>query len=387
MDIHEYQAKQLLRSFGIQSPASVLVRHSSEVEEACHQLGSGPWVIKAQIYAGGRAKSGGIRFAETIDEAKQYTEEILSKSLITTHTGLLTKKVEKLLIEPKINFDQEYFVAVTLDRRNGRVIMLASKEGGDALQKAIEEKADSIIRVSLDPATGYTDALGRKLAYGLGLKNGQVDQACTFFKGLYQLYVEKDCLNLEINPFVITPDLGFLALDAKFCFDDSAIFRQPDLTQFLSDSADIICNDTRCGFSYLELAGNIGTFVNGAGLSMATFDALKRAGGEPANFIDINGNATEEAVERAFSYLLCNNKVKAILVNIFGGIMKCDIIAGGILHAMAKNPRPVHLVVRMEGTHVALGKKMLKESGIRYSIASDLQEGCEKVMSFVAGDK
>lgn len=387
MDVHEYQAKQMLRSYGIQSPPGVLVRQANEVEAACATLGGEAWVVKAQIYAGGRAKSGGIRFASTVEETKQYSEEILSKSLITTYSGLLTKKVEKLLIEPKVSFDREYFVAITIDRRNGRVVMLASREGGGALQSVIDELPESIVKVSFDPATGYTDSLGRKLAFGLGLKNGQVEKACTFFKGLYQLYTDKDCLTLEINPFIISNNNEFLVLDAKLCFDDNALFRQPELSQFLKESDDILCRDARAGFSYLELTGNIGIFVNGAGLSLATYDAIRRSGGEPANFIDINGNATVDAVERAFSYLLLNPKVKAILINIFGGIMKCDIIAGGMIAAMQKNPKNLPLIVRMEGTHVALGKKMLKESGLQYTLVHDLQEACEKIAALHLGDR
>lgn len=386
MDIHEYQAKQLLSSYGIQTLPNVVARSADEAVSGCEKVGPGPWVVKAQIYAGGRAKSGGIRFTDSLDEVREFTSEILSKSLITTYNGLLTKKVEKVLVEPKIEFDQEYFVAITLDRRLGRVVMIASKEGGGSLDAAAEEHPESIVRVSIDPATGFSPSLGRKLAYGLGLKNGQVAVACDFFHNLYRLYSEKDCLNLEINPFIIKEG-QFIALDAKFCFDDNALYRQPELKNFLQDSADIVCDDVRRGFTYLELSGNVGLFVNGAGLALATYDAIKRAGGEPANFIDINGNANESAVETAFSYLLANSKVKVILINIFGGIMKCDIIASGMIQAIQKNPRPVQLIVRLEGTHVALGKKMLKESGITYTLAQDLQDACDKAMSHIQGEK
>lgn len=387
MDVHEYQAKQMLSSYGIQILPNVVARSAEEAVQGCQQLGSGPWVIKAQIYAGGRAKSGGIRFTDSLDEVHEFTGEILSKSLITTYSGILTKKVEKVLIEPKVSFEREYFVAITLDRRNGRVVMIASREGGGSLDTVVEERPESVVRASFDPATGYSPALGRKLAYGLGLKNGQVEAACNFFSSLYRLYTEKDCLNLEINPFIITADNSFVALDAKFCFDDSALFRQPDLHQFLTDSSDIICDDVRRGYTYLELAGNIGLFVNGAGLSLATYDAIKRADGEPANFIDINGNANEAAVEKAFMHLLDNSKVKVILVNIFGGIMKCDIIASGMIQAIQQTGRKVPLVVRMEGTHVALGKKILKESGISYTLAQDLQDACDKAVALAQGDK
>ncbi len=381
MNIHEYQAKELLRSYGVQTLQGYVASTPEDAVTAASKLEeSTSWVVKAQICSGGRAKSGGVRFAESLDEVRECASDILNKSLITTQNGLHTKKVEKLLIEPQIKFDHEYFVAISLDRRIGRVVMLASDQGGELLDDVIENSPDRIVRAVIDPAVGYTNSLGRKLAYGLGFKNGQVEKACEFFGNLYQLYVEKDCLNLEINPFIANENKDLVALDAKILVDENALFRQEQILHYIDDAPDIVDADVVKGYSYLELDGNIGVFCNGAGLAMATIDALERMGESAANFIDLNGNATQHSVEKAFTTLLNNDKVKVIIVNIFGGIMKCDIVASGVISAMNGHERKLPLIVRMDGTHVALGKKLLKDSEIEFIIANDLQEVAEKAL-------
>lgn len=389
MNVHEYQAKELMRNMGLKVLGGQVAKTVDEAVEGAKKLGGNIWVVKAQIHAGGRGKAGGVKLAKSLDEVKLHAEDILGKTLVTHQTGPEGKKVLTLLIEEGCEIEHEYYAGVVLDRGTGKVTMMASSEGGVEIEKVAEETPEKIIKVAVDPAAGFTPFVGRKLAYGIGIKDAnEVKEASKFFKGLYDLYMKYDCSVAEINPLVKTKQGNFIALDAKLNFDDNALFRHPEVAAMMdpTEESEKELEAKEFGLSYISLDGNIGCLVNGAGLAMGTMDIIKLHGGEPANFLDVGGGATKEAVQKAFSIILSDSNVKAILVNIFGGIMKCDIIADGVVAAAKELGIKVPLVVRLEGTNVALGKKILSESGLKIIAADDLGDAAAKVVTAAKGE-
>ncbi len=387
MNVHEYQAKELMRKFGIKVLGGQVAKSVDEAVEAAKKLGGKVWVVKAQIHAGGRGKAGGVKVAKSLDEVKKYPSDILGKTLVTFQTGPQGKKVHTLLIEEGCDIDHEYYVGLVLDRATGKVTFMASSEGGVEIEKVAHENPEKIIKVAVDPATGFSPYMGRKMAYAIGMKGDQVKEAAKFFEGLYNLYMKCDCTIAEINPLVSTKKGEVLALDAKLNFDENALFRHPEIMEYrdLTEESPLEIEASKFGLSYISLDGNIGCLVNGAGLAMGTMDIIKLHGGMPANFLDVGGGATKEAVEKAFSIILTDKNVRAILVNIFGGIMKCDIIAEGVVAAAKSLGIKVPLVVRLEGTNVALGKKILNDSGLAITAADDLGDAAKKVVAASKG--
>ena len=387
MNVHEYQAKELMRKFGIKVLNGQVAKSVDEAVEGAKKLGGNIWVVKAQIHAGGRGKAGGVKLAKSMDDVKKYASEILGATLVTHQTGPEGKKVNTLLIEEGCNIDKEFYLGLVLDRNNSKVTFMASREGGVEIEEVAHRNPEAIVKVSVDPSTGYQPYIGRVLSGALGLDANQSKEADKFFKGLYTLYTESDCTIAEINPLVLTKEGAIIALDAKLNFDENALFRHPDIAAYrdLTEESEKEVEASKHGLSYIELDGNIGCLVNGAGLAMATLDIIKLHGGNAANFLDVGGGATKEAVEQAFRIILSDPNVKAILVNIFGGIMKCDIIAEGVIAAAHAVKLSVPLVVRLEGTNVELGKKILNESGLAITAASDLGDAAKKVVAAAKG--
>jgi succinyl-CoA synthetase beta subunit len=387
MNVHEYQAKELMRKFGIKVLNGQVAKSVDEAVEGAKKLGGNIWVVKAQIHAGGRGKAGGVKLAKSMDDVKKYASEILGATLVTHQTGPEGKKVNTLLIEEGCNIDKEFYLGLVLDRNNSKVTFMASREGGVEIEEVAHRNPEAIVKVSVDPSTGYQPYIGRVLSGALGLDANQAREADKFFKGLYTLYTESDCTIAEINPLVLTKEGAIIALDAKLNFDENALFRHPDIAAYrdLTEESEKEVEASKHGLSYIELDGNIGCLVNGAGLAMATLDIIKLHGGNAANFLDVGGGATKEAVEQAFRIILSDPNVKAILVNIFGGIMKCDIIAEGVIAAAHAVKLSVPLVVRLEGTNVELGKKILNESGLAITAASDLGDAAKKVVAAAKG--
>ncbi|HLW57528.1 MAG TPA: ADP-forming succinate--CoA ligase subunit beta [Bacteriovoracaceae bacterium] len=387
MNVHEYQAKELMRKYDIAVLNGGVADTPAEAVEVAKKLGGDVWVVKAQIHAGGRGKGGGVKLARSIEEVEQHAKDILGMQLVTHQTGPEGKKVLKVLIEQGCAIEHEYYVGIVLDRAVGKPAFMVSTEGGMDIETVAHETPEKIIKAYIDPATGFTPAHGRKLGYALGLKGETLKKAMKFFEGLYKLYMEKDCSIAEINPLVTTKDGDVLALDAKLNFDDNALFRHPDIEALrdITEESEQELEAGKYGLSYISLDGNIGCLVNGAGLAMATLDILKLYDGSPANFLDVGGGATKETVQKAFSIILEDKNVKAILVNIFGGIMKCDIIANGVVDAAKELGVNVPLVVRLEGTNVALGKKILAESGLKITSADDLADAAQKAVAAAKG--
>ncbi|MAX66407.1 MAG: ADP-forming succinate--CoA ligase subunit beta [Bacteriovoracaceae bacterium] len=388
MNVHEYQAKDLMRQMNISVLNGGTAKSGDEAVEVAKKLGGNIWVVKAQIHAGGRGKGGGVKLAKSLDEVKKYGDEIMGMNLVTHQTGPEGKQVNTILIEEGCDIDHEYYVGIVLDRDTSKITMMASEEGGVEIEKVAEETPEKIIKVGIEPAVGYTASVGRKLGYGIGLKGDTLKKAMKFFEGLYNLYVQKDCSIAEINPLVTTKSGDVIALDAKLNFDANALYRQPEV-EALRDETEESAQELEAGkygLSYISLDGNIGCLVNGAGLAMGTLDIIKIYGGEPANFLDVGGGATKETVQKAFEIILEDQNVKAILVNIFGGIMKCDIIAEGVVGAAKELSLKVPLVVRLEGTNVNLGKKILSESGLAITPADDLADAAKKVVEAAKGN-
>ncbi len=389
MNVHEYQAKELMRNFGIATLKGKMATSVDDAVKAAEELGGNLWVVKAQIHAGGRGKAGGVKIAKSLDEVREHATNILGATLITHQTGPEGKQVNRLFIEEGCDIDHEYYAGLVLDRATGKITFMASVEGGVEIEKVAEETPEKIIKVSVDPAAGFTPFIGRKLAYGIGMKDkDMVKKASKFFKGLYDLYVESDCTIAEINPLVTTKSGDVIALDAKLNFDGNALFRHPDILEMRDETEEsaLELEAAEFGLSYISLDGSIGCLVNGAGLAMGTMDIIKLEGGSPANFLDVGGSATKEAVEKAFSIILSDSNVKAILVNIFGGIMKCDIIAEGVVAAAASLELKVPLIVRLEGTNVNLGKKILSESTLDIIAAEDLGDAAKKAVAAAKGE-
>ncbi len=385
MKIHEYQGKEILRKFGVPVPRGIPVFSVDEAVKAAEQLGGPVWVVKAQIHAGGRGKGGGVKVAKSLAEVKEKASQILGMQLVTHQTGPAGQKVRRLLIEDGADIRKEYYVAAVTDRGTQRVAMMASSEGGMDIEEVAHSTPEKIIKVFVDPATGLTDAQAGELANGIGVPPASQPQAVDVLKKLYATYMETDASLAEINPLILEGTGGIKALDAKFNFDANALFRHPEITAYRDldeeDPAEI--EASKFDLAYIQLDGNIGCLVNGAGLAMATMDTIKLFGGEPANVLDVGGGATAEKVTEAFKIMLKNPNLKAILVNIFGGIMRCDVIAEGVVAACKAVSLSVPLVVRMKGTNEELGKKILAESGLPIISADTMAEAATKVVAAV----
>ncbi|WP_027954192.1 MULTISPECIES: ADP-forming succinate--CoA ligase subunit beta [Halobacillus] len=385
MNIHEYQGKQIMRDFGVSVPNGYVAYTVDEAVEAAEKLGSSVTVVKAQIHAGGRGKAGGVKIAKNLDEVRTYADEILGSTLVTHQTGPEGKEVKRLLIEEGCDIQSEYYVGLVLDRATSRVTMMASEEGGTEIEEVASETPEKIFKEVIDPVTGLTPFQARRLAFNINIPKEAVGKAVKFMLGLYDVFVKKDCSVAEINPLVTTGDGDVLALDTKLNFDDNALFRQKDIMELrdLDEEDPKEVEASKYDLSYIALDGNIGCMVNGAGLAMATMDTIKHYSGDPANFLDVGGGATTEKVTEAFKIILSDDNVKGIFVNIFGGIMKCDVIAEGVVEATKQIGLTLPLVVRLEGTNVEDGKKILDESGLNITSADSMAEGAQKIVELV----
>ncbi|MBH0229258.1 ADP-forming succinate--CoA ligase subunit beta [Halobacillus yeomjeoni] len=385
MNIHEYQGKQIMRDFGVSVPNGHVAYTVDEAVEAAKKLGSDVTVVKAQIHAGGRGKAGGVKIAKNLDEVRTYADEILGKTLVTHQTGPEGKEVKRLLIEEGCDIQSEYYVGLVLDRATSRVTMMASEEGGTEIEEVAAETPEKIFKEVIDPVTGLTPFQARRLAFNINIPKEAVGKAVKFMLGLYDVFVKKDCSVAEINPLVTTGDGDVLALDSKLNFDDNALYRQKDIMELrdLEEEDPKEVEASKYDLSYIALDGNIGCMVNGAGLAMATMDTIKHYNGDPANFLDVGGGATAEKVTEAFKIILSDDNVKGIFVNIFGGIMKCDVIAEGVVEATKQIGLTLPLVVRLEGTNVDAGKKILEESGLNITSADSMAEGAQKIVELV----
>jgi len=385
MKIHEYQAKELLRAHGVPVPRGYAAFTVLEAVEAAQKLGGSVWVVKAQIHAGGRGKGGGVKLARSLDEVKTLATQILGMQLITHQTGPEGQKVRRLLVEEGADIKKEYYVAALTDRASQKVAIMASSEGGMDIEEVAHATPEKILKVFVDPLVGLSDAQALELASGIGIPPASQAQAVDVLKKLYACYMDSDASLAEINPLILEGPGGIKALDAKFNFDSNALFRHPEIVAYRDldeeDAAEI--EASKFDLSYISLDGNIGCLVNGAGLAMATMDTIKLFGGEPANFLDVGGGATAEKVTEAFKIMLANKNVQGILVNIFGGIMKCDTIAEGVIAACKAVNLSVPLVVRMKGTNEDLGKTMLKESGLPIISADTMAEAATKIVAAV----
>lgn len=382
MNIHEYQGKELLRKFGVNVPRGIPAFTVEEAVKAAEELGGPVWVVKAQIHAGGRGKGGGVKLAKSVDEVRQLASEILGMQLVTHQTGPEGRKVKRLLIEEGADIKKEYYLGIVTDRGSQKNAVMASSEGGMDIEEVAAKTPEKLLKVFVDPAVGLTAEDAEKLARGIGVPEESVAEAVDQFQKLYKAYCETDASLAEINPLILTGDGHIRALDAKFNFDSNALFRQPEIVAYRDldeeDPAEI--EASKFDLAYIQLDGNIGCLVNGAGLAMATMDTIKLFGGEPANFLDVGGGATAEKVTEAFKIMLKNDDVKAILVNIFGGIMRCDVIAEGVVAACRAVNLNVPLVVRMKGTNEELGKQILADSGLPIISADTMAEAATKVV-------
>ena len=387
MNIHEYQGKEILRKFGVATLKGKLAHSPDEAVAAAKEIGGSVWVVKAQIHAGGRGKGGGVKVAKSLDEVKDHAKKIIGMTLVTHQTGPEGKKVQKVLIEQGCNIAKEYYVACLVDRQTGRVTMMASSEGGVEIEIVAEKNPDSIVKVDIDPVVGLAQFQARELAYSIGMSPEVAGKAVKFFIGLYNAFIQSDCSMAEINPLVVTKENDVIALDAKMGFDSNALFRHPDIAEYrdLNEEEPTEIEASKYDLAFIKLDGSIGCLVNGAGLAMATLDIIKLHGSSPANFLDVGGGANKEKVTAAFKIILSDPNVKAILVNIFGGIMKCDVIAEGVIAASKEVGLKVPLIVRLEGTNVELGKKLLRESGLNITPADDLTDAAKKAVAAVKG--
>ena len=383
MKIHEYQGKAILRQFGVPVPRGIPAYTVQEAVEAAQKLGGSVWVVKAQIHAGGRGKGGGVKLARSVDEVRQLAGEILGMQLVTHQTGPAGQKVRRLLIEEGADIQKEYYVSALTDRASQRVAFMASSAGGMDIEQVAHDTPEKILKVTVDPAAGLTEAQAKPLADGIGVPAESTAQAIDVLQKLYAVYTQTDASLVEINPLILERNGNIKALDAKFNFDANALFRHPEIVAYRDldeeDPAEI--EASKFDLAYISLDGNIGCLVNGAGLAMSTMDTIKLFGAEPANFLDVGGGATPEKVTEAFKIMLRNDKVKAILVNIFGGIMKCDTIATGVIAACRATNLSVPLVVRMKGTNEELGKQMLAQSGLPIISADTMADAAQKVVA------
>ncbi|AFU14481.1 MULTISPECIES: ADP-forming succinate--CoA ligase subunit beta [Bacillus] len=385
MNIHEYQGKAVLKSYGVSVPNGKVAFTVEEAVEAAKELGTDVCVVKAQIHAGGRGKAGGVKVAKNLEEVRTYAESILGTTLVTHQTGPEGKEVKRLLIEEGCDIKKEYYVGLVLDRATSQVVLMASEEGGTEIEEVAEKTPEKIFKEYIDPAVGLQGFQARRIAFNINIPKELVGQAVKFMMGLYRAFIEKDCSIAEINPLVTTGDGKVMALDAKLNFDSNALYRHKDILELRDldeeDSKEV--EASKYDLNYIPLDGNIGCMVNGAGLAMATMDIIKHYHGDPANFLDVGGGATAEKVTEAFKIILSDKNVKGIFVNIFGGIMKCDVIAEGVIEATKQVGLELPLVVRLEGTNVELGKKILNESGLNIVAAESMADGAQKIVSLV----
>ena len=385
MNIHEYQAKEILRKNGVAVLDGRVATTPDEAEAAAQELGGGLCVVKAQIHAGGRGKAGGVKLAKTPQEARAHAAALLGTTLVTHQTGPEGKEVQKVFVEQGCDIDKEFYLGMVIDRATSRVTMMVSSEGGVEIEEVAARAPEKILRATIDPAVGFGDFQGRQLAYGLGLPKDAVNKAVAFMRGLYRAFSESDASMAEINPLVLTKSGDLLALDAKMGFDDNALFRQADIREMrdVTEENEKEVAASKFDLNYIALDGNIGCMVNGAGLAMATMDIIKHYGAAPANFLDVGGGATTEKVTEAFKIILSDENVKGVLVNIFGGIMRCDVVANGVVEAAKQVNLSVPLVVRLEGTNVELGRTILAESGLDIIPADDLADGAKKIVEAI----
>jgi len=386
MKIHEYQGKQLLSQFGVTVPRGEVVDTVEQARSVAERLGL-PVVVKSQIHAGGRGKGGGVKLARTLDEVESEARRMLGMKLVTHQTGPEGREVRRLLIEEGLKIKREFYLGIVLDRAISRLVFMASAAGGMEIEEVAATDPDKILKEPIDPATGLLPFQARKLAFGIGLPGETVNKAVTFMMALYRAYVELDASLAEINPFLLTEDGLLYALDAKINFDDNALFRHKNYAELrdLNEEEPLEIEASKFDLNYIKLDGNIGCMVNGAGLAMATMDIIKLAGGEPANFLDVGGGASQARVENAFRILLSDSKVRAVLINIFGGIVRTDMVASGVVEAARKLGIKVPVVVRLEGTNVELGREVIENSGLGFTTASGMKDAAEKVVALAAG--
>ena len=383
MNIHEYQGKEIFRKYGVPTPRGIPAFSVNEAVDAAKALGGPVWVVKAQIHAGGRGKGGGVKLARSVEEARELATKMLGMKLVTHQTGPEGRIVKRLLVEEGADIKKELYVALVVDRVLQKAVLMASSEGGMNIEEVAESHPEKIHKVAIDPFAGLKDADAEGLARKIGVEEALVPQARDLFKALYKCFDECDCSITEVNPLIVTGDKRVVALDAKLNFDSNALFRQPNILAMrdLEEEDPAEVEASKYDLNYIQLDGDIGCLVNGAGLAMATMDVIKLYGGSPANFLDVGGGATTEKVTEAFKIMLRNPKLKAILVNIFGGIMKCDVIAAGVVAAARQVGLKVPLVVRLEGTNVDLGKKILADSGLPIISGNDMGDAAQKVVS------
>lgn len=383
MKIHEYQGKELLRKFGVPVPRGIVARSPEEAYQAAKELGTDVVVVKAQIHAGGRGKGGGVKLAKSPEEAREIARQMLGMKLVTHQTGPEGREVRVLLIEEALPIDKEFYLGIVLDRASGRPVFMASEAGGMDIEEVAARTPEKILKETVDPAVGFRPFQARKLAFGLGIPSELVNQAAKFMHSLYNANEQMDASLMEINPFLLTKDSRLIALDAKVNFDDNALFRHKEFLDLrdLNEEEPLEIEASKYDLNYIKLDGNIACMVNGAGLAMATMDIIKLAGGEPANFLDVGGGASQERVEAAFRILLADENVKAVLINIFGGIVRCDMVARGVVEAAKKLNIKVPVVVRLEGTNVEEGQRVIRESGLNFTVANGMKDAAEKVVA------
>jgi len=389
MNIHEYQAKEIFRKYGVPTPRGGVAFSGPEARKVAEELGGNLWVVKAQIHAGGRGKAGGVKLAKSLDEVEKIAEEMLGMTLVTHQTGPEGKVVKKVYIEEGADIKAEYYLGMVLDRALEMPVMMASTEGGMEIEEVAEKTPEKIVKVAIDPTIGFQPFHARKLAFGLGLGKDEQKEFIKFANALYKVYMDNDAEMIEINPLIKTGDGKFLALDAKMGFDDNALYRHPDIADMrdLDEEEPTEIEAKKYGLSYIKLDGNVGCMVNGAGLAMATMDIIKHEGGEPANFLDVGGGANPDTVAKGFEIILSDPNVKSIFVNIFGGIVRCDRIANGILQATEKVEVNVPVIVRLDGTNAEEAAEILRNANIKNIIpAEDLKDGAQKAVKAAKGE-
>jgi len=381
--IHEYQAKSVLARFGVPVPRGEVAVTAAEAGEIARRLGGDISVVKAQIHAGGRGKGGGVKLAKSAAEAEQLAKGMIGMTLVTHQTGPEGRKVGRVLIEEGLQIDRELYLSVLIDRAAAAPVLIASAAGGMDIEEVAAKEPDKILREHVDRATGIVPFQARKLAFGMGLPGSVANKFVKVLESIYKAFIETDASMIEINPLILTKGGDLLALDAKVTFDDNALYRHPDLRDFrdLTEEDPLEVEASKFSLNYIRLDGNIGCMVNGAGLAMATMDIIKLSGGEPANFLDVGGGANAEQIKNAFRILMMDTNVKAVLINIFGGILRCDVLAAGVIAAVTDLGVPVPIVVRMEGTNVEEGKRMLKDSGLKFATADSMGEAAEQVVA------
>ena len=386
MKIHEYQAKELLKKFGVPVPHGIVAHSPDEAYQAAKELACVPVVVKAQIHAGGRGKGGGVKLAKSPEQAREIARAMLGMKLVTHQTGPEGREVRVLLVEEGLPIDKEFYLGIVLDRASGRPVFMASAAGGMDIEEVAAKTPEMIFKETINPAVGFRPFQARKLAFALGLPGALVSQAAKFMQSLYSAYEQMDASLMEINPFLLTKDNRVIALDAKVNFDDNAMFRHKEFLDLrdLNEEEPLEIEASKFDLNYIKLDGNIACMVNGAGLAMATMDIIKLAGGEPANFLDVGGGASQERVEAAFRILLADENVRAVLINIFGGIVRCDMVARGVVGAATNLGVRVPVVVRLEGTNVEEGQRVIRESGLGFTVATGMKDAAEKVVALAA---